>query len=181
MLWVHQHESALQTLVGFGRRPGGYRGGVVAPTSVVNTAGFYPGRHPGSSSVQMSQRMSRVKRRDNGPEMAVRRLLHARGFRYRVAWPVPGQRRRTIDIAFSRAKVAIYIDGCFWHGCPVHETSPKANSDWWAEKIRTNRARDADVTAQLKAMGWTVMRFWEHEEASLVVEQSGALISAQGT
>lgn len=117
----------------------------------------------------MSRRMSVVKKRDNAPELAVRRLLHAAGLRYRVAWPVPGQRRRTIDIAFTRARLAVFIDGCFWHGCPLHATSPKANAAWWAEKIATNRARDADVTAQLEDMGWTVMRFWEHERPDDVV------------
>lgn len=108
--------------------------------------------------------MSQVKKRDNGPELAVRRLLHTSGLRYRVAFPVPEQRRRTIDIAFTRQRLAIYIDGCFWHGCPTHGTSPKANADWWVRKIDTNRARDADVTAQLEALGWIVMRFWEHED-----------------
>ncbi|WP_256479145.1 very short patch repair endonuclease [Klenkia sp. PcliD-1-E] len=111
----------------------------------------------------MSRRMGSVKKRDNGPEMAVRRLLHAAGLRYRVTWPVPGQRRRTIDIAFTRARLAVFVDGCFWHGCPLHATSPKANAAWWAEKISTNQARDADVTSQLEDMGWTVLRFWEHE------------------
>lgn len=108
--------------------------------------------------------MSVLRKRDTGPELAVRRLLHAAGLRYRVAWPVPGQRRRTIDIAFTRARLAVHIDGCFWHGCPVHATSPKANADWWAEKIAANRARDADVTAQLEGLGWDVLRFWEHEK-----------------
>src|SRR3712207_7758355 len=90
--------------------------------------------------------MSVLRRRDNGPEMAVRRLLHAAGLRYRVSWPVPGQRRRTIDIAFTRARLAVYIDGCFWHGCPIHATSPKANSKWWADKLAANRARDRKST-----------------------------------
>jgi DNA mismatch endonuclease (patch repair protein) len=120
--------------------------------------------------------MSSVCKRDNRPEMAVRRLLHAEGLRYRVAWPVPGQRRRTIDIAFTRARLAVFIDGCFWHGCPVHATSPKANAAWWIEKIATNRARDADVTAQLEDMGWTVMRFWEHEAPDDVVTRIRAAV-----
>jgi DNA mismatch endonuclease (patch repair protein) len=128
-----------------------------------------PGPHPGASSPEIARRMSVLRRRDNGPEMAVRRLLHAAGLRYRVSWPVPGQRRRTIDIAFTRARLAVYIDGCFWHGCPLHATSPKANRRWWADKIAANRARDADVTAQLQGLGWTVMRFWEHEAPEDVV------------
>ena len=135
-----------------------------------------PGPHPGSSSSEMSRRMGAVRKRDNGPEMAVRRLLHAAGLRYRVAWPVPGQRRRTIDIAFTRARVAVYIDGCFWHGCPLHGTSPKANAAWWAEKIATNRARDADVTAQLRDLGWTVLRFWEHESPQEVTASVLAVV-----
>ncbi len=122
----------------------------------------------------MSRRMAAVRKRDNGPEMAVRRLLHSAGLRYRVAWPVPGQRRRTIDIAFTKARLAVYIDGCFWHGCRVHGTSPKANSAWWADKIATNQARDADVTSQLEALGWTVMRFWEHEAPQDVVARINA-------
>ncbi len=113
--------------------------------------------------------MSVVKKRDNGPEMAVRRLLHAAGLRYRVGWPVPGQRRRTIDIAFTRARLAVFIDGCFWHGCALHATSPKANAAWWAEKISTNRARDVDVSAQLEELGWLALRFWEHEDPEYVV------------
>lgn len=129
---------------------------------------YDPGPHPGPSSAAISARMSRLRRRDNGPELAVRSLLHARGLRYRVAWPIPGQRRRTIDIAFTRRRLAVFIDGCFWHGCPVHGTSPKANSEWWRRKIDTNKARDADATRQLEELGWTVMRFWEHERAEAV-------------
>ncbi|WP_345710419.1 very short patch repair endonuclease [Kineococcus glutinatus] len=115
--------------------------------------------------------MSRMRRRDNGPEMAIRRRLHARGLRYRVVWPVPGQRRRTIDIAFTRARLAVYVDGCFWHGCPEHAHLPKANAGWWAQKIAWNRARDADVTRQLETLGWTVLRVWEHEDPEEVVER----------
>ncbi len=113
--------------------------------------------------------MGVVKKRDNGPEMAVRRLLHAAGLRYRVGWPVPAQGRRTIDIAFTRARLAVFIDGCFWHGCALHATSPKANAAWWAEKISTNRARDVDVCGQLEELGWIVLRFWEHEDPEDVV------------
>ncbi len=128
-----------------------------------------PGRHPGAASPEVARRMSRLRRRDNGPEMAVRRLLHARGMRYRVCYRIPGQRRRTIDIAFPRARVAVYIDGCFWHGCPEHRHIPKSNAEWWTAKIRMNRARDTAATVQLETLGWTVLRFWEHEPPELVV------------
>ncbi|GAA1434555.1 very short patch repair endonuclease [Microlunatus lacustris] len=132
---------------------------------------FNSRRHPGTADRALSERMSRLKRRDNGPELAVRRLLHAAGLRYRVAWPVPGQRRRTIDIAFTRLRLAVFIDGCFWHGCPQHLHVPKNNAAWWVRKIETNRGRDADVTAQLGSMGWTVKRFWEHQDPAEVCTQ----------
>ncbi|MEI5584294.1 MULTISPECIES: very short patch repair endonuclease [unclassified Agromyces] len=103
------------------------------------------------------------KRRDTSTELAVRRLLHAQGLRYRVDYPpVPGLRRRA-DIVFTRARIAVFIDGCFWHGCPVHATSPKRNSDYWGPKLAANIERDADTNAQLEAAGWRALRFWEHE------------------
>lgn len=121
------------------------------------------GPHPGASSRAVSERMSQARRRDTKPEVDVRRLLHARGLRYRVTYPVPGLARRTIDIAFTRAKVAVFLDGCFWHSCPEHRTSPRSNADWWRTKLERNAARDTETTAALEADGWTVLRFWEHE------------------
>ena len=100
------------------------------------------------------------------------------GLRYRVAWPVPGQRRRTIDIAFTRAHVAVYIDGCFWHGCPLHGTIPRSNSAWWQNKLEANRARDASANEQLHELGWTVLRFWEHEAPDAVAEQVYSVVRA---
>jgi DNA mismatch endonuclease (patch repair protein) len=136
-----------------------------------------PGPHPGASSADVRARMSRLRRRDNRPEMAVRRLLHAAGLRYRVAYRIPGQRRRTIDIALTRHKLAVYIDGCFWHSCPDHLHLPKANRDWWMRKMAMNRSRDAASTAQLEALGWTVLRFWEHEAPDRV---AAAIITVAG-
>ncbi|MFB8175159.1 very short patch repair endonuclease [Streptomyces sp. NPDC055966] len=107
--------------------------------------------------------MSRQASRDTAPEVAVRRLLHASGLRYRVNRPVPDMPRRTIDIVFTKAKVAIFLDGCFWHGCPEHATHPKANAAWWRAKLDKNMARDLETTEHLRAAGWTVLRFWEHE------------------
>lgn len=116
------------------------------------------------SSADVSARMSRLPRRDTAPEVALRRLLHLRGMRYRVNLPVPGWPRRTIDVAFTRAKVAVFIDGCYWHGCPHHGRLPRTNQDWWAEKLSRNRARDAQTTAHLLHLGWDVLRFWGHED-----------------
>ena len=108
--------------------------------------------------------------RDTVPEMAVRRLVHAAGLRYRVdARPLPDLNRRA-DLVFSRAKVAVFIDGCFWHGCPCHHTTAKTNAEFWAEKVRRNRERDAETDHLLRQAGWTVIRVWEHEEAAAVAE-----------
>jgi DNA mismatch endonuclease (patch repair protein) len=84
------------------------------------------------------------------------------GLRFRVDWPLPGTRRRA-DLAFAKARVAVFVDGCFWHRCPLHATWPKANAEWWRAKIDGNYQRDRDTDARLTALGWRVMRFWEHE------------------
>lgn len=140
----------------------GREDGTVPPT-------FHVPTHPGSSSEAVSRRMSTLKRKDNEVELSVRRLLHAAGFRYRVHYPVPGMPRRTIDIAFPRAKVAVFIDGCFWHGCPEHGTKPGSNSEWWSTKLTTNAMRDEDTSRWLGARGWLVLRAWEHQCPEVVV------------
>ncbi|MFE1901550.1 very short patch repair endonuclease [Streptomyces yangpuensis] len=128
-----------------------------------------PGAIPSSAAV--SARMSRQASRDTTQEVAVRRLLHASGLRYRVNFPVPGIRRRTIDIAFTRARIAVFLDGCFWHGCPEHATHPKANAEWWRAKLEKNMSRDRETTAHLESVGWTVLRFWEHELPEAVARE----------
>ncbi|KIZ19632.1 DNA mismatch repair protein Vsr [Streptomyces natalensis ATCC 27448] len=114
--------------------------------------------------------MSRQGRRDTEPELAVRRLLYAAGLRYRLQRRVPGMSRRTIDIAFPGLRIAVFLDGCFWHGCPEHATSPRANAQWWRSKLEGNMARDTETTAHLESAGWTVLRFWEHEAPDRVAE-----------
>jgi DNA mismatch endonuclease, patch repair protein len=125
---------------------------------------------PAASSEAARATMRANRGRDTGPELAVRRALHAMGLRYRVDHPLPFDRRRRADIAFTRAKVAVFIDGCFWHGCSEHGTTPRTNSGFWSEKFERNWARDADTTKRLCAAGWVVMRFWEHEDPSVVAE-----------
>lgn len=115
--------------------------------------------------------MAKLARRDTAPELALRRELHARGLRYRLQRKVPGNNRRTIDIALTRALLAVYVDGCFWHGCPSHGTSPRTNSEWWTWKVQRNRARDLDTNRELLAAGWSVLRFWEHEAPSVAADQ----------
>ena len=106
------------------------------------------------------------KRRDTSTELAVRHKLHSRDLRYRVDFaPIPGLRRRA-DIVFTRARIAVFIDGCFWHGCPIHGTAPKRNADYWGPKLAANVVRDRDTDRRLTDAGWLVLRVWEHEAAS---------------
>jgi len=79
-------------------------------------------------------------------------------------------RRRSIDIEFGRARVAIFVDGCFWHGCPSHGSIPRSNTDWWADKIKKNVDRDTETAAHLTDLGWLVLRFWEHEDPQEVAQ-----------
>lgn len=107
------------------------------------------------------------RRRDTKPELAIRSLLHARGFRYRVDLAIKLESRRPVrpDIVFTRARVCCFIDGCFWHGCEHHgRRTPGANAEYWSAKIARNAERDAEQQHALEASGWTVLRFWEHED-----------------
>ncbi|MEU4182609.1 very short patch repair endonuclease [Micrococcus luteus] len=108
------------------------------------------------------------KGRDTKPEVAVRRRVHAAGLRYRVNAKPEKDLRRTADLLFRPAAVAVFIDGCFWHGCPEHYIAPKANGGFWADKVARNKERDAETTALLAERGWEVLRFWEHEEPAEV-------------
>lgn len=115
--------------------------------------------------------MSRQATRDTGPELAIRRQLHAAGYRFRVDFtPLPGVRRKA-DIVFTRRKVAVFVDGCFWHSCPKHGTRPTANREWWAAKLARNVERDEETNRLLAAAGWTVVRVWEHEDASMAADR----------
>lgn len=125
---------------------------------------------PPASSPGVSLRMSRARNRDTGPELALRQLLYQNGVRYRIQYRPPFLSRRTIDIAFPRRRLAVFVDGCFWHGCPLHGTRPKSNGDWWASKLEANGHRDRDTDQVLRKAGWEVLRFWEHEEPAAACE-----------
>jgi DNA mismatch endonuclease (patch repair protein) len=127
--------------------------------------------------------MERQAREDTAPEMAVRRELFRRGLRYRVHMPiVPGTGRRRVDVVFPRARVAVLVDGCFWHGCPKHGRRPsKANSAYWAEKVEQNVDRDRDTDARLVSAGWTVVRVWEHEDVNEAADRVERAVRAAGT
>jgi DNA mismatch endonuclease (patch repair protein) len=123
--------------------------------------------------------MSRQRSRDTDTELALRRALHARGLRYRIhRRPLPGVRREA-DVVFGPAKVAIFVDGCFWHGCPDHATWPKRNSTFWKRKIETNQARDRDTDERLVEAGWTSMRVWEHEDPTEAADRITAAVATR--
>jgi len=109
------------------------------------------------------------RRRDTRPELAIRRLAHAAGLRYRVDYaPLSDHRRLRADMVFQRARVAVFVDGCFWHGCPHHHRPSRTNAEFWSKKVEDNQIRDAKTDALLQDAGWTVLRFWEHESPQMV-------------
>ncbi|MEV6181215.1 very short patch repair endonuclease [Streptomyces sp. NPDC052015] len=130
-----------------------------------------------ASSAARRRNMQAIRSRDTKPERLVRRLVHAHGLRYRVAArPLPGL-RRTADIVFRPAKVAVFIDGCYWHGCPDHYVSPRTNPAYWSDKVARNVARDRDTDQQLRDAGWLVLRFWEHMPAEETAAEIVRLVS----
>jgi len=117
------------------------------------------------------------RHRDTAPELAIRRLTHATGLRYRVDHaPLPSHRRLRADMVFTRTRVAVFIDGCFWHGCPDHHRPARTNAEFWSAKVAGNRERDARTNALLRDAGWTVLRFWEHEPPAAVVARIAAAV-----
>ena len=128
----------------------------VAATDVRSPTGA-----PAPASPAVSDFMSRMPRKDTGPELRLRRSLHAHGLRFRVGvGSLPGRP----DIAFPRAKIAVFVDGCFWHMCPEHCHLPKHNGDWWEAKLMGNRERDKRNDRLLGDMGWLAVHAWEHED-----------------
>lgn len=121
---------------------------------------------------QVSAQMQRMPRSATQPELALRRVLHAGGLRFRVNRPdLPG----TPDIVLSRARLAVFVDGCYWHSCPEHGGTPKNNREWWAAKLRRNVERDREKDAALEALGWLPLHFWEHEPVSAMAATVVAL------
>jgi DNA mismatch endonuclease, patch repair protein len=123
--------------------------------------------------------MQRQARRDTRAELLLRSELHRRGLRYRVHQrPVPAFRREA-DVVFRRARVAVFVDGCFWHGCPDHVSWPKANSAWWREKIQANVQRDRETDRALVDAGWVVVRVWEHEDPLRAADRIESTVRAR--
>ena len=111
------------------------------------------------SPTERSERMSRVRGQDTKPEIVFRKALWREGLRYRLRYKLFGRP----DIVFPGPRVAVFVDGCFWHGCPEHYRPPKTKTDWWEKKISGNKKRDLEVTQHLEDEGWKVLRFWTHD------------------
>ena len=129
---------------------------------------------------QRSYNMARIRSRDTKPEMMLRKALFARGHRYRIAHGLPGKP----DIVFVTRRLVVFVDGCFWHRCPVHYRAPSTNAAFWEAKIGRNVHRDIEVTDQLTADGWRVLRFWEHriihEQEQVIAEIESLLAQGEG-
>lgn len=123
---------------------------------------------PSASSEAARKRMLAAKQRDTRPELELRGMLEKAGLDFEVDAPLPIKARRRADILIRNARLAIFVDGCFWHGCPIHGTWPKQNAEFWRDKIETNRRRDVDTDRRLKEEGWRVIRAWEHEDMEAV-------------
>lgn len=133
-----------------------------------------------ASSAGVRSRMQLQRTRDTAPEMAVRRRLHAMGLRYRVDHPPLSGLRRRADIVFGPTRVPVYLDGCFWHGCPEHGTRANSVNSWyWPDKIAKNKGRNEDTDRRLQAAGWAVVRSWEHCDPQEVAETVARLVRAR--
>lgn len=137
--------------------------------------------YPPPLNADVSRRFKANRRRDTKPERALRSELHARGLRFRKDLPIrAGQRLVRPDVVFTRARVAVFLDGCYWHACPQHGTSPQRNSAYWTRKLQLNVERDQAVNAALAAAGWEVVRIWEHEDPIVAAEVVHRLLMEKG-
>ena len=126
---------------------------------------------PWASSPAARKAMQGNRSRDTKPELAVRRLLHAAGLRYRVDVRPERDIARRADIVFTRQRLAVFVDGCFWHGCPEHGHTPKKNTSYWGAKLTRNVERDREQDRMLGDAGWTVIRIWDHEDPETALKR----------
>lgn len=127
-----------------------------------------PGRNPKPSSQAVRARMQATRQKDTKIEVAIRHELHRRGYRYRLNYRIANFRGKP-DIVFRRDRIAVYVDSCFWHACPLHGSRPKSNQQWWDDKLAANATRDRRHTKELRAAGWSVVRVWEHDSLNRAV------------
>lgn len=125
------------------------------------------GQGPVPLNELVTRQMKRMPRKDSGPEIRLRRSLHRRGLRFRVQAALPGRP----DIVFPRAKIAVFVDGCFWHRCPEHSTLPKNNREWWTTKLARNVERDREKDDALRELGWEPIHVWEHEDPEIAAAE----------
>lgn len=134
-----------------------------------------------ATSAATRKSMQSNKSRDTKPEVRLRKALYALGLRYRVCVrPLPNV-ARTVDVVFRSAKVAVELRGCFWHGCPEHYRAPKANNDYWAQKVSRNVARDEDTARRLADADWLLQVVWEHEDLEQAAERVAMTVRARRT
>lgn len=140
------------------------------------------GRYPAPLNDGRSRNMQANRRTDTKPEVALRKALHHRGYRYRkdLLLRLPGGLRVRPDIVFTGRKIAVFVDGCFWHSCPEHGRQPTTNEWYWSPKLERNRERDRSVTEELRSAGWTVLRIWEHVALEDAIRQVSAAVDAGG-
>jgi DNA mismatch endonuclease, patch repair protein len=137
--------------------------------------------YPRPTSAAVSAVMRANRKTDTAPEVTIRAAVHRRGMRFRKHLSVRVSNLSVRpDIVFTRQRVAVFIDGCFWHCCPVHGNRPQSNSRYWEAKLARNRARDAAVNAALEAEGWVVLRVWEHERPDEAADVISAVVSGGG-
>jgi DNA mismatch endonuclease (patch repair protein) len=137
--------------------------------------------YPVPSHAAVSKRMSRNPRRDTRPERRLRQTLHERGLRFRVDHPVRVDELTVRpDVVFTRWRVAVFVDGCFWHCCPEHGNIPRRNRDYWVPKLERNTRRDQRIDTTLRGAGWRVVRAWEHEASDSVAERVVAALQDAG-
>lgn len=136
--------------------------------------------YPQPSSAAATAVMKGNRKRDTGPEVALRSVLHRAGLRFRCDYSirVPSRRPVRVDIAFTRARLAVFVDGCFWHSCPEHSNLPRANRSYWEPKLARNVQRDAETGTALAALGWRIIRVWEHEHPNEAAERVRQALAA---
>lgn len=120
--------------------------------------------------------MARVRQKNTEAELKLRSALHALGLRYRLHVMIVEKPRRVADLVFPGPRVAVFVDGCFWHGCPVHGTLAKRNASFWQEKIKANKKRDTDTNVRAQEIGWHVVRVWAHEVPEVAARRIALMI-----